>query len=95
MLKHRASTTAIIERRRASNTNTGAGSTGSQSAAMLDHAVQSTGDDTVKDWLLSEYASVEERFMRRRSEITFPSRKMVDVIAAAKLQSWRFNPFEV
>ena len=89
MLKHRASTSVLVQRKRHSV------SSGSHSAAMLDHVVDATRDQATKDWLLSEYASVEERFMRRKSNATFPSRKMVDVIAAAKLQSWRFDPFEV
>ncbi len=64
------------------------------SASALDTVASRSSDPATKEWLLSEYGSVEESFARRTSTAaSFPSRKVLDVIATDKLKSWSFDPF--
>jgi hypothetical protein len=63
------------------------------SASALDAVASRSADAATHEWLMSEYASVEDRFARRASAASFPSKKVINVIATDKLKAWSFDPF--
>jgi hypothetical protein len=63
------------------------------SASALDAVASRSADAATHEWLMSEYASVEDRFARRASATSFPSKKVINVIATDKLKAWSFDPF--
>jgi hypothetical protein len=63
------------------------------SNSALETVASRSSDPATKEWLLSEYTSVEESFVRRSSVASFPSRKVLEVIATDKLKAWSFDPF--
>lgn len=63
------------------------------SASALETVASRSADAATQEWLMTEYASVEDRFARRASAASFPSKKVINVIATDKLKAWSFDPF--